>query len=251
MHGLTSKVRLRTQRAFTLIEIMVATVIMVILVGLVIQITSQVLTVWTQSSGRLSAIAQARVAMDLITRDLEAAVFRNNGLQWLRSENDQVSALGSSTDTVALRLFAPAMDRPDGPGDVCGIAYQLKFANPVTGAESGGTPDERLFVLYRLVVDPATTFNDLMGSNQSSLPDKDASDWETNSIAGDNGENYLVSNIASFEIEFHVEDDGNAATSTLVQNDTIYGGTDATVGPQASNAVQQQPLAYADVRLRY
>ena len=42
-----------SKRAFTLIEIMVATVIMVVLVGLVIQITSEVLKVWTRSSGKL------------------------------------------------------------------------------------------------------------------------------------------------------------------------------------------------------
>ena len=72
------------KRAFTLIEIMVASVIMVVLVGLVIQITSEVLKVWTRSSGKLAANAEARIAMDMITQDLETAVFRNNGQQWLR-----------------------------------------------------------------------------------------------------------------------------------------------------------------------
>ena len=65
---------------------MVATVIMVVLVGLVIQITSEVLKVWSRSSGKLAANAEARIAMDMITQDLETAVFRNNGQQWLRVE---------------------------------------------------------------------------------------------------------------------------------------------------------------------
>ena len=75
MNTLRYRTQSAAKRAFTLIEIMVATVIMVVLVGLVIQITSEVLKVWTRSSGKLSANAEARIAMDLITQDLETAVF--------------------------------------------------------------------------------------------------------------------------------------------------------------------------------
>ena len=53
----------KRQSAFTLIEIMVASVVMVVLTGLVIQITSEVLKVWSRSSGKLSANAEARIAM--------------------------------------------------------------------------------------------------------------------------------------------------------------------------------------------
>ena len=251
MNRFKSAVRKRSIRAFTLIEVLVATVIMVIMVGLVIQVTSQVLNVWNRSSGRLSAIAQARIAMELITQDLETAVFRNNDVQWLRSENDAINPLGTATDTVALRLFSPALDRPDGTGDICAIAYQLKFADPINGDEAPGTPDDRLFILYRSVVEPNQTFNDLMGIGQQELlPDRSAITWGT-SIVGDEGENYLVSNIARFEIEFHVVDDGDTSTPTEVPGSTIYGGTDATVGPQAPAASPefQQPLSYAEVRL--
>ena len=73
MKTLQHRTRSAAKRAFTLIEIMVATVIMVVLVGLVIQITSEVLKVWTRSSGKLAANAEARIAMDLITQDLETA----------------------------------------------------------------------------------------------------------------------------------------------------------------------------------
>jgi len=93
MKTLQLRARSAAKRAFTLIEIMVATVIMVVLVGLVIQITSEVLKVWTRSSGKLSANAEARIALDLITQDLETAVFRNNGQQWLRVEAPKNSGL--------------------------------------------------------------------------------------------------------------------------------------------------------------
>jgi prepilin-type N-terminal cleavage/methylation domain-containing protein len=249
MHVLKQRTRGTARRAFTLIEIMVATVIMVILVGLVVQITSEVLKVWTRSSGKLTANAEARIAMDIITQDLETAVFRNNGLQWLRSENLTLSGPGGNgTATVALRLFSPALDRPDGPGDICAIAYQLDYVDPIDGQP--GDPIDRSFVLYRLVVNPKDTFDNIMGKgNQEALPDQSSTIWGTESIAGDSGGNYLVSNIVSFEVDFYVEDDGDTSTDTLLAGDTLYGGTDATVGPQATLPQYQKMLSYAEVSL--
>ena len=255
----------KRQSAFTLIEIMVASVIMIVLTGLVIQITSEVLKVWNRSSGKLAANAEARIAMDLLTQDLEAAVFRNNRMQWLRSEKESTS-LG--TNTVALRLFAPALDRPEGPGDICAIAYQLENRDPVSGSASQGDPDDRLWILYRMVATPEDTFMGLMGKlNQGSLPNKSASNWTgvgvSESIVGIDGSNYLVQNVVNFEVDFHVQDDGDSSTSTLVTDaaGTIYGGqfgVPPTVGPQAHpgaspSALQllayRQPLAYAEIRL--
>jgi prepilin-type N-terminal cleavage/methylation domain-containing protein len=242
------------KKGFTLIEIMVATVIMVVLVGLVIQITSEVLNVWNRSSGKLAANAEARIAMDLLTQDLETAVYRNNGMQWLRAENEGVIGPSGNLEdaTVALRLFSPALDRPDGPGDICAIAYKLDYRNPITGAQGGGDPDDRLFILYRLVVSPQQTFNDLMGAenDQVLLPGKGSPTWGQN-IVGTEGGNYLVSNIVKFNVDFYVQDDGDSGTPTPVPGDTIFGGTDATVGSGATSepAHFQKPLAYAEITL--
>ena len=243
------------QSAFTLIEIMVATVVMVILTGLVIQITSEVLKVWNRSSGKLTANSEARIVMDLLTQDLEAAVFRNNSMTWLESE--QVSLVdpfgsGSSFKTTELKLFSPAQDRPTGLGDICGISYLLKYSDPITGEESG---TERTFILYRNVIDPGVTFRNLMGeNNQKSL---DNPQWSDDSTI-DEGRNYLASNIVDFRVDFYVEDDGIPNTDTLVSSygtdsdplKTIYGGDNATVGPQSNinNALKKQ-LAYAEITL--
>ena len=117
----------KRRSAFTLIEIMVATVVMIVLTGLVIQITGEVLKVWNRSSGKLSANAEARIALDLLTQDLETAVFRNNEQQWLRVEAPVDPGGNYTNQTVALKLFSPALDRhkfeADGvtptPGDIC------------------------------------------------------------------------------------------------------------------------------------
>ncbi|MDP4878703.1 MAG: prepilin-type N-terminal cleavage/methylation domain-containing protein [Opitutales bacterium] len=251
MINLSPSRRKKRCKAFTLIEIMVATVIMVILVGLVIQITSEVLNVWNRSSGKLSANAEARIAMDLITQDLETAVFRNNSLEWFRAEDATLTGPGGELSaTVALRLFAPVTDRPEGPGDICAVAYKLDYVNPVDGTASGA---DRTFVLYRLVVDAQTTFNDLMGDPiQATLPGKDDPTWGTESIIGDQGSNYLVSNIVEFKIDFHVTGDGTSETSVADGSTTaatIYGGDDATVGIQATDPRLQYSLAYAEINL--
>ena len=240
----------KRQHAFTLIEIMVATVVMAILTGLVIQITSEVLRVWNRSSGKLTTNAEARIAMDFLTQDLETAVFRNNNMTWLESEQvplDDPFGSGSSFKTTELKLFSPAQDRPSGPGDICGISYLLRYSDPITGAESG---DERTFILYRNVIDPETTFKDLMGKdNQESLNN---TQWSDDSTI-DSGRNFLVSNIIDFRVDFYVEDDGITSTETLVSaysDKTVYGGENATVGPQSSStdALKEQ-LAYAQITL--
>ena len=101
----------KQQAAFTLVEVMVATVIMVILMGMVITITGRVLDVWAKSSGKLSANAEARIAMELLTQDLESTVFRNNGQQWLRVDGPESVDGNYSSQTVALKLFSPSLDR--------------------------------------------------------------------------------------------------------------------------------------------
>lgn len=249
MKTLTFSRSKKRRSAFTLIEIMVATVIMVVLVGLVIQITSEVLKVWNRSSGKLSANAEARIALDLLTQDLETAVFRNNGMRWLEAEEElfQNPLTGSGYVTTKLKLFSPALDRPSGPGDICGIAYLLNYRNPI----DGGTSGDQTFVLYRHVVDPQTTFNDLMGeSNQEAF---DNTEWSDDSIR-DDGKNYLVSNIIDFRVDFYVEGKSTdtVGTSLQVTGDVLFGGTGSTVGASAAApaAIQfARPISYAVITL--
>jgi prepilin-type N-terminal cleavage/methylation domain-containing protein len=248
MKSFQRRTRNAAKRAFTLIEIMVATVVMVVLVGLVIQITSEVLKVWTRSSGKLAANAEARIAMELITQDLETAVFRNNGLQWLRVEAP-LDPGGDYTDqTVALHLFAPALDRPtqnasgvDVAGDICGIAYRLAFKESYSGGSN-------VYALYRYIADPETTFNDLMGPSSAAVQETlTGSVWDEANVTADT--NYLVSNIVEFKVFIHeavssatTPVNGNADGEVVINY--AFGGTDATKTDGA-----QQSLLYADIVL--
>ena len=237
----------KRRSAFTLIEIMVATVIMIVLTGLVIQITSEVLKVWNRSSGKLSANADARIALDLLTQDLETAVFRNNKQQWLRVEAPVDPGGNYTSQTVALKLFSPALDRQkfeaDGetptPGDICGIAYRLAFKESYAGGEN-------VYALYRFIETPKNTFDVLMGP---SITNPDAQKaltggvWAESSVTDE--QNYLASNIVEFKVILY-EDDGSTDPQPVNANDDgnvtanyFYGGTDGS----------SLPLHYADITL--
>jgi len=237
----------KRRSAFTLIEIMVATVVMIVLTGLVIQITGEVLKVWNRSSGKLSANAEARIALDLLTQDLETAVFRNNEQQWLRVEAPVDPGGNYTNQTVALKLFSPALDRQkfeaDGvtptPGDICGIAYRLAFKESYAG---GGN----VYALYRFIETPSNTFDELMGPSITT-PDVQKSltggVWTESSVTDE--QNYLASNIVEFKVILY-EDDGSTDPQPVNANDDgnvtanyFYGGIDGS----------SLPLYYADITL--
>ncbi len=61
----------RHPAGFTLLELLVAASITVILAGLVLAAVSAALAHWNRTAGRLGAAAQARVALDQLTQDLQ------------------------------------------------------------------------------------------------------------------------------------------------------------------------------------
>ncbi|MEN8863581.1 MAG: hypothetical protein ABF315_10395, partial [Lentimonas sp.] len=211
-----------------------------------VQITSEVLKVWNRSSGKLAANAEARIAMDLLTQDLETAVFRNNKQQWLRVESPQNPAWPYNDQTVALKLFSPALDRDTtSAGDICAIGYRLSYRAAYTGAT------DNIYALYRHIIKPDDTFEFVMGSpSDTSSPQLEltaAGYWDKNTLEDES--NYLASNIVDFKVILY-EDDGtgaaspvnwNPATGKLLGGDYAYGGTNANL--------ITDPLLYADIRL--
>ena len=196
----------QARSAFTLIEIMVATVVMLILVGLVVEITFNVLNAWNRASGKLAANAEARIAMDLLTQDLQTAVLRNNGQQWLRVEGPIDPNGNFNNQTVSLKLFSPALDRPkldangnEIPGDICAIGYRLAYKESYSGGNQSGP---KTFALYRSIVDPRTTFDSLLGNPYQLELIGDS--WADSSIIDE--ANYLVSNIVEFKIFVYSDD---------------------------------------------
>ena len=218
-------IRARSAQGFTLIEILVASAVMALLVGLVITITSQVLNVWNRSGGRLSANQEARIAMELLTQDLETAIFRNrrsaaDDSEWLRIVN---AGFAPAPNTISLQLFSPALDRPDGPGDICAISYQLLEVDAVGSPASGNQ-----FALFRQLNDPEVTFGT---DADNSLLGKPIETWGQDISATD----FLVSNIIEFNIRLFEADGTEIDTTT----EFVFDGLPGTRIP-----------AFADIKLR-
>lgn len=83
----------RRGRAFTLVELMVAAAILCLLVGFLAAIVSQTTAIVAKADAQKSRRQAARVALEMITRDIEAAAFpllpaSTNSLQFLLNPAD-------------------------------------------------------------------------------------------------------------------------------------------------------------------
>lgn len=163
-------------RGFTLVEILTATAIMALLVSLVMTILSQIVAAWNRSSDELAIGGVAHQALDTITSDLEMAIFRNDGGQWLACQTEQTpnSPISGITNT-RLVFFAPThlrqakdntstSDKDNTPinGDICCIEYRVTYGDPFGNDAS----TQKTFSLHRVALDPATT---LFGINGNSI----------------------------------------------------------------------------------
>lgn len=269
----------KCQSAFTLIEIMVAAVITIIMIGLVVQITSEVLKIWNRSAGKLSATAEARIAMQIVTSDLESAVLVNNNMRWLLAQDENLPTIipGYAEQTTKLVLFTPAFDRRNKdandaliPGNIGGVEYELVYQDPVTGDPD---PEDNIFALHRRLIDPVTTFKELLGRNN-----QEKFEWAGDPVPVDasvqlqsdeyappsTAEYYLAGNIVDFRIKFFVlspDPDGDGQIPLKVDSPVIYGGRldsdgnlleeeeRGTVGPHAEDPDFRYPIEYADISM--
>jgi prepilin-type N-terminal cleavage/methylation domain-containing protein len=99
---------------FTLIELMVAIGVTALLVSLMLTITINVLSGWNRSSGSLTAGNQARTVLDMLSRDLQAAVMKKDGNIWLAAsiQPDQTGTgdakvTGASWDNTSKPSISP------------------------------------------------------------------------------------------------------------------------------------------------
>lgn len=249
-----SCVKCKTIRAFTLVEVLVASAVVIVLSGMVIHIAGSALNTYNRSVGKLSANAEARLALDVIARDLETAVLRNNGQQWLRVEGPTAINTGAPYDagSVVLKLFAPT---PDGNGDgICAVAYKLEYRESYAGGPN-------IYALYRKVVDPQTTLNSYLGSSfdhpanspQGNIEESNTqADWSMNSIT-QNG-NFLTSNIVEFKVLVYDQTsmpnpvNANSATNVIIR-DYAFGGDANLSSPSDFDEVSRFPPLYAEVIL--
>jgi prepilin-type N-terminal cleavage/methylation domain-containing protein len=174
------RARRLAQRGFTLIELLIATGITLVIAGMMVGVTTQVLSAWNRASDTLEVNQTARTVLDMIATDLQAAAFRNDGNVWMRAVfNNNISGtdtrpgssilgpanlpVGTTADFAGtnfrprdvlfgrgmyLSFFASTLDRE--PGEVGGLnalGYQV-IRRPVTAVTSP-PPDSERYILFR------------------------------------------------------------------------------------------------------
>jgi len=147
-------------------ELMVAMAITSIIVTVLVSITSIALDTWNRSRSELRASHMGKMAVDSLSRDLEAMVVRSgNNNDWCSAIIDpEISSLGAaiqSTNASRLIFFTAPTDRYNGSvgdpaldkgGDVSCAAYLLKFRDPVNSKSTSSK--FKTYVLNRMLLNP-------------------------------------------------------------------------------------------------
>ena len=168
------------RRGFTLLEVMVATSIMVIIVLAVVTIASDTFKAYDRAVSELSTQSEARGVLDALENDLQTAILRPDGRCWMEvilpgspgapAKAPQPIGNMKGLDQPILMFFASPPDRPRWnpaaltprqslKGDVCAISYRLGQRSPF---DMPGEPIQQVYGVYRTIVDPEGTFTEAL-----------------------------------------------------------------------------------------
>jgi prepilin-type N-terminal cleavage/methylation domain-containing protein len=116
--------RARTIRGFTLLELLVAVTITLLIAGLMLAVTTNVLNLWRRSQASHTQATTARQVFDLLEQDLQSAVHRRDTGRWLAA--DILDSPGSLSNHGW--LLGPGVTKPANGGSLL----------PLPAPESGG-----------------------------------------------------------------------------------------------------------------
>jgi type II secretory pathway pseudopilin PulG len=139
-------------RAFTLLELLVAAVITLLLAGVMLAVTNGTLALWHRTQDSFGSATQAKVALDLLERDLQAGVFRSDGTKaWLAIDvlNSAGDLLNHGWEAAPLTKPATAESQrllPDSAGGLDPVLTDARFGLSgawlrfiTTNVETGGS----------------------------------------------------------------------------------------------------------------
>ena len=251
-------------RGFTLIELMTAMAITGMLVLVIMQLTNQSIDMWRAVSEDVSTSARSRAALQTISHDFESFQMRgyDNKFQWLFAKGDETMdnvpkgleiprsaqcvffacapdrnpSVSSSTSLRKNYREARAHNR-DTQGDVNAIGYRLMYRDQILnlpGSDSNEIGVYPLFSLYRQVVPPRPTFEELIG--------KENLESAYSRFAENDEQNFLCENILEMNISFNIRyASGEAdAKEGRVKYETV------TVPVIASNSKTNRIAVYGD-----
>lgn len=265
------------QRGFTLLELLVAVTITLLLAGITLAVTTGTLSLWRRTQDTFSTGTQGKLALDLLERDLQAAVYRRdaNGTVWLAADViNTPGALAGSHGWLTTPLMKPTSGEsqrlvPD-PADALApsiadarfglsgtwlrfiattaesekeralpraIAYQIA-RRPVSGPVAATNPAEVRYALFRTAVGNQITFAN--GYNVATAYGATLANPGTSTDA-------LATNVVDFGVWLYVRD----AAGVLRR---IYPADNADLSHAATDAVSPGDAnrfpAVADVMVR-
>jgi prepilin-type N-terminal cleavage/methylation domain-containing protein len=230
--------------AFTLIELLVAMFIALILAGLLLSIVRVTLTLGQRTQDNLSAAVQAKLAFDLLERDLQSALFRLDGKIWLAVEINHSPSYLSTHGWLALtgltkpnspesQRLAGLASAPATPlissarfglsgawlrlmttnDEVVGglpvaVAYQIA-RRPVSGAVSSGNPAAVRYTLFRAAVSAANSFAvgaDVTAPGYGNAAVAPAASRNSATLTNPNSTDALATNVVDFGLWLYVRD---------------------------------------------
>jgi prepilin-type N-terminal cleavage/methylation domain-containing protein len=263
-------------RGFTLLELLVAVTITLLLAGLTLAVTVGTLDHWRRTQDTFTAGAQAKLALDLLERDLQAAIYRNDasGTVWLAADVTNspdnlishgwlIATLMKPATTESQQLLPEPVNglepgiadarfglsgtwlrfiaaTPESGSELAlprAIAYQI-VRRPVSGPVTTTNPAEIRYTLFRTFVSSQATF-----ANGYDVADAYAATL-TNPGTGNDA---LATNVVDFGIWLYVRD----ASGGLRR---IYPADNADLAHAASDAIAPDDANHfpevADVMVR-
>lgn len=155
MTNVRNKIHGKSRKGFTIIELLVAVGVTALLVSMMLGIVVNITGGWSRSSGSLESGNQARVVLDQLTSDLQAAIIKNDSNVWMVASagiSDGWSAAGQNIGYIPAAV-APSLPKLEeyrfGPAGVW-----FRFFSTVPGTNTAGqlsTLSAPRAVAYRMI----------------------------------------------------------------------------------------------------
>jgi prepilin-type N-terminal cleavage/methylation domain-containing protein len=171
----------RVRRGFTLVELLVASAIMVMIVLVVVKVAVDTMTAYDKVVADLSAQSEGRAVLDNLERDLNTAMLRPDGRCWMEiiapGAPGAPTGFGNKVPNVPadlqpiLMFFASPADRPKFVpgsttiprepirGDLCAVSYRMGLRSPF---DMPGELIQQVYSIQRTLIDPQSTFQEAL-----------------------------------------------------------------------------------------
>jgi len=244
--------------AFTLLELLVATTVSIILIGILLSVTQGIISNYTRTQSKLIRQGDTAFALDQAVQDIEGLVIPNvAGAEALLITPESVK---DSTNTSWLTLLSTVTDRdtstnPAFNGATRAVSYRVAFQDPLGGSKP-------VYGIYRSVVSAKQTFDDIVAQTNAR-----SGYWNSASPSPTATDNFLAGNVTGFSVRFLRNDTGQWTLATdkvrigrdgsFVNDLPVSGGFQkaevsvTALSPQGAQRVQDGVLPLAEALTQY